>query len=232
MNMTAETTVEAESDENLFIYIACRETAEDEVLANLAFAEIHRRYAKPLYRKCVNFCRSFSDGNTLAEELTSATLTRAYERADQYRPSPLSESTNADKRTLAWLCTIARNLLLDLNRNPKRPGPLNITDLDVDISCYSSDDFAAFFNDLEQPLNNSHEHNLVAEAFETLDNRTQEVLITTLIQRDRSPKKTHMLRGTVPLLADRLNTTPDNIRRIRLNGIRVINDYLKKYNQN
>ena len=226
--MTTETSIEDESDEDLFLYIACRVTAGDEEIANRAFAEIHRRHVKSLYKRCLNLCRRLPEGESFAEDLTYATFARAYERTDQYRASSNPDTAAGRWRTLFWLCRIARNLLLDHLRNPNRPGPFNDSDLDVDTSNNSSEDFAVFFNDQEQPLNSRHEYKMVTEAFETLDKRTQEVLLVTYLQRDRSPKKTHMLRGTTQLLADRLGTSPDNIRRIRRNGIRAIKDYLEK----
>jgi RNA polymerase sigma factor (sigma-70 family) len=225
--LRTETSIREASDEHLFIDIAHRETAEDNVLAEQAFAELHRRHMKPLYARCLKMCKALPGETMLAEELTTATFVRAYERAGQYRAASNPDAASGRRRTLAWLCQIANNLLRDQLRNPQRPGPLNTIELDVDTNVYTAEDFAVFFLDPQKPMN-SQEHKRVAAAFETLDARTQTVLLETCLQRDRSPKKTHMLRGTTRLLADRLGTSTDNIRRIRRNGIRAINDYLEE----
>ena len=93
--------------------MAHRETAEDLVLAERAFAEIHRRHAKPLYARCLKMCEVLRVEPMLAEEVTSATFVRAYERAGQYRAASNPDAASGHRRTLAWLCRIAHNLLRD-----------------------------------------------------------------------------------------------------------------------
>lgn len=220
VSVTTHISFSEASDEDLFVYIACSETNEDTVIANKAFEELHRRYSVSLYRTVLRSCAKFPDSETLAGEITSATLYRAYKKADTYRVN------NDKKGALGWLAVISRNMLRDWIRNPDRPGPLSVVELDVDTSIYSAEDFVSFFVP-QNGLVNTHENcTLIAEAFEMLDERTQEVLLVTCLQRERSPKKTHMLRGSGKLLAERLGTSSDNVRKIRKEGIQAINKYL------
>ena len=55
--------------------------------------------------------------------------------------------------------------------------------------------------------------------------------IETLVQRDRSRGRTYMLKGSAAVLADRLETTTANLRRIRMNGIKKINAHIEKNNK-
>jgi hypothetical protein len=77
-----------------------------------------------------------------------------------------------------------------------------------------------------------HHYQLVTEAFDALDERTQIVLIETLVQRRKSPGRTHMLRKTATALAERVGTSTDNVRRIRGQGMRQINAYIDKHKNN
>jgi RNA polymerase sigma factor (sigma-70 family) len=223
--------MEGRSDEDLFIYIACAETPADKALADTALAEIHRRYIKGLYARCLRMLHAYPDARTMAEELTQATLARAYEKAHQFRQDP--DSGAGSSRTLAWLCKIALNLFRDHRRNPNRPGPLsNVVDLDVNAEQYSPEDFASLFLEDESVSYSRHHYQLVTEAFDALDERTQIVLIETLVQRRKSPGRTHMLRKTATALAERVGTSTDNVRRIRGQGMRQINAYIDKHKNN
>ena len=230
--MANKTAMVEESDEDLFVYMACANDPEDQVLKNAAFHELHRRYSKNLYARCLKMVRAYPDSETLAQALTSVTLHRVYDRADQYRPDP--DGNDRPTRTLAWLCTIARNLFLDYLRNPERPGPLssNVVDLDVTAEQYSPEDFAALYLEGESTSHSRHHYQRVAEGFDQLNERTQIVLVETLLQRQNSPGRTYMFRGTAQRLANRLKTSTDNVRRIRRNGIRQINEYVNRHMNN
>ena len=175
--------------------------------------------------------RAYPDSETWAHELTQATLFRAYERADQFRLDP--DGNDRASRTRAWLCKIALNIFRDHLRNPERPGPLsNVVDLDVNAEQYSPEDFSALFLGDESTSHSRHHHKRVAEAFDQLDDRTQRVLLETLLQRQKSPGRTYMLRSTAQRFADRMQTSTDNVRRIRRNGIKQINAYVNRHMNN
>jgi len=123
---------------------------------------------------------------------------------------------------------MAQNMLTDHYRNPNRPSnPLEPHELALEAALYSADDFSQLFVEGSALLSTPLVHRLVAEAFEALDERTKLVLLETFIQRTRSPAGKAMRRGSAKLLADHLETSQDNIRRIRRLGILAINDYLE-----
>ena len=225
MNVTIQTSMHEETDEDLFLYMAFKDS--DTSMADEAFTEVHRRYIKRVYAYCLKMVSSYPDSETLAEDIASAALAKAYDRAETYQAN--SNGSDSVSPTFAWLCKIATNIFRDYLRNPGRPGPLNVIELDVGAEMYSPQDFAALYCENQPQLNTQAEYKLVAQAFETLDARTQSVLIETLVQRSRSPGRTYMLRGTAELLANRLATTPENVRRIRRNGVSKINEYVGQH---
>jgi len=87
-----------------------------------AFAEIYDRHQPAIYRYCV--CRVGSDA--VAEDLTSEVFVRLVEGIDDftYRGRPL----------LAWLYTIARNLVYDHHR---LKGKADLVELDGDLEARS-----------------------------------------------------------------------------------------------
>ena len=226
--MTERASMEGKTDEDLFIDMAFTDSAEDRVNADTAYEELHRRYVKIVYTRCIRMVSKYPDAETLAWDMTAGALARAYERAETYQPG--AEGEAGASQTVAWLCRIARNLFLDYRKNPKRPGPLsNVVDLDVHAEQYSPEDFAAFYlEDDSQPYSRQY-YRLVAEGFATLDDRTQIVLMETLLQRQRSPGRTYMLRKTAAALAARVGTSTDNVRRIRRLGIQQINAYVDQH---
>ena len=218
--------MEGESDEDLFIYIACAALPAEKVVADAAFAEVHRRFLKGLYARCLRMLRAYPDGESKAEDLAMVTMAKAYEKAHKYI---LEHNGGAgSSRTMAWLCKIAENMFRDHLRNPRRPGPLNVIELDVNAEQYAPEDFAALYLGGKTMFYSRHHYQLVAEAFDTLDDRTKTVLIETLVQRDRSRGRTYMLKGSAAVLANRLGTTTANLRHIRMKGIKKINAYIEK----
>ena len=225
--MAERTSMQEETDEDLLLYMAFADMPGDKTNADDALKELHRRYVKRVYARCRVMFKAYDAGESMAEELTQATFSRAYERAETYKPAP--EGVESSSWTLGWLCKIASRIFLDFRRNPERPGPLKVIDLDVHVEEYSPEDFAGLYCEGVEPAYTHHEFHLVAEAFDTLDERTQIVLVETLVQRQRSPGRTYMLRGTSEALAARINTSTDNLRQIRSKGIKKISEYVAQH---
>lgn len=216
------------SDEDLFLQMAVYNNDVERRFAERAFSELHRRYVAPLHRRCRALCKRLGYPTDMTEDLVSATLVKAYDKADKYDPAKGNSKAKPEQCTLAWLCRIAENMLRDHRRNPNRPSNrLEPYELKLEADQYSGDDFAYLYNKHVHPLPTKQHYQLVDEAFEALDDRTQRVLLETFIQRARSPSGASMQRGSTKMLADHLETTTDNIRRIRRKGLIAINQHLE-----
>jgi len=212
------------SDDDLFLYMSFYDQPGDRATAEAAFTVFHSRYAGALYTRCRGICKRYQQPDNVAEDLTALTLQRALKRSDTYK------GPGSHGRTMAWLCRIARNALIDSVRNPHRPNSLNnATDTDLGAESYSPADFSALYNELKAPLPTQEHWALVTQAFEELDERTQRVLLETLLQRSKSPQHKYMYRGTASLLAERLGITLDNLRRIRHRGMMVLEAKLNNF---
>lgn len=212
------------SDDDLFLYMSFYDQPGDRDTAEAAFRVFHGRYATELHARCRSICHRYQQPDSFVEDLAIQTLHRAYMRASTYK-GPGSRG-----RTMAWLCKIAKNALIDAKRNPHRPSLLNTeTEAELGAEHYSPADFTTLYSQFESPLPTQQQWKLVTRAFEELDERTQRVLIETLLQRAKSPQRTYMYRGTAALLAETLGITVDNLRRIRLNGMKAVEAKLKSY---
>jgi len=222
--VSAKQTMRDEPDSALLYYISCRNGAEDRSVSDAATAEFYKRYAVSLLNRCRRICDQF--GSTFdAHDLFSATIAKAIDRADTFDLA--DEAASGRRRTLGWLARIARNLLVDTLRNPRRSGPLTGVQEPIPFEDYSAEEFAALFCDGVTLPRDLHTIRLVQEAFVTLDERTRQILTHTVLQRQRSPKGSYVFRGEMAALAKRLGTTPVNLRRIRSIGVKALANYVR-----
>jgi RNA polymerase sigma factor (sigma-70 family) len=219
--------MEKESDGTLLYYMSCRSNPADIALSDAAGREFHHRHMGALFARCARICRKAGASDGFEKDLAMTTLAKAVQRADRYTDSP--DVSNGPRRTQAWLGSIAHNLLIDSLRNPNRPGPITGTKDELPSEDYSDDELAALLCD-DHSLPRSRETiRLVREALPTLPERTQFVLVQTVLQRTHSPKGTYMYRGSAANLAQGLGTTPENVRRVRKNGLKALADYIRSH---
>ena len=218
--------MQGETDGSLLYYMSCRECDADRKISDAATQEFHRRHAGALIGSCRRICRTLAAGNDFALDLASCTLARAVERAGTFVDKV--DGSDQSKRTLAWLQQIARNMLVDSQRNPLRPGPITGAQDQVPIEDYSDKEFAALLCDGKTLSRDLKTIGLVQRAFSTLDERTRAVLAQTVLQRQRSPGRSYMYRGAAEALAARWDTTTVNIRRIRRAGISSIAMFVRE----
>ena len=205
--------MEEESDDGLFVYLAFYQS--DRKDGDRALAELMRRYEAVVARRCNGLCRRYPSPRLTGDELTSLTFLRAVERAEKYEAIGNPEATEDETRryTAAWLFTIARNILWSHGRNPAAPLPYESIDPEPDA--LSATDVAVLAVDAYPDKFSSNDIEHIAEAFDSLSDQAQTVMIWTLDRRKLSPKGTHMWRGSATDLAHRLDTTAENVRKIR-----------------
>src|SRR5262249_49972214 len=155
--------------------------------------------------------RTLGVAEEFALDLVSCTFIKAVERADKFVDAP-GEAVPS-KRTLGWLGTVARNLLVDAQRNPRRPGAITGGDTQVRLEDYSDAEVATLLCDGKSLAHDLRTIELVGQALPKLDDRTRAVLAQTVLQRQLSPNGSYMYRGSAIALAERFNTTRENVRR-------------------
>ena len=159
-------------------------------------------------------------------DLASCTLAKAVEKARTFVDA--ADGADQSRRTLAWLLQIARNMLIDSQRNPHRPGPITGPQDRLNIEDYSDEEFAALLCDGKTLTRDRRTIQRVRDAFALLDDRTRSILAETVLQRQRSPGRSYMYRGSAEALAQRWRTTTINIRRIRRAGLRTIASFVRE----
>jgi DNA-directed RNA polymerase specialized sigma24 family protein len=215
-----------EADGDLLYYMSCREGSADCALSDAATMEFYRRYAAALLGRCKSICRKF--GSVVdPEDLMAVTLARAVDRAETF--VPVVDAVTQPARSLSWLAAIAHNLHVDRLRNPNRSGPLTGEQEAIPIEDYSAEEFAALYCDGNALPRDLATIRLVQAALLTLEERTRLVITHTVLQRQRSPGRSYVYRGSMKALADQLGTTTVNLRRIRSLGVKAIAEYVRTH---
>ena len=194
--------MQGETDGSLLYYMSCRDCDADRVISDAAAIEFHRRHARGLFGRCRRICRTLAAGDDFAQDLASWTLARAVEKAATFVDA--ADGSDQSKRTLAWLQQIARNMLVDSQRNPFRAGPITGAQDQVPIEDYSDEEFAALLCDGKTLPRDIKTIGFVQRALATLDDRTRAVLTQTILQRQRSPGRSYMYRGSAEALPGRI----------------------------
>jgi len=197
--------------------------------------EIHNRFMRPLFRYCKCIVKdNYPDRPDLAYELSSFAYMRAINKAKTYKND--DTEAKSSPRTLSWLRTIALNLFRNFTKNPDGIGPLNP---EVSTTTYYPDDYPGLHEINGRPPT-FLEQTYIRDAFDSLDERSQNVLLRTLEFRELSKSKKdlprecaeikkYMPRGCAEILAKEFNTTKENIRKIRNKAIKIINNYVEEH---
>lgn len=204
--------MENETDASLFVYLSFIET--DPVDGSAALRELMNRYGAILRRHCRRICSRYPSQEIDGDELENATFYRATQRASTYKPLEKEGAGSEDhiRYTTAWLCRIATNLLFDAGRREARNLPYE--DECSEPDSMSPADVAHLLVGNNSGRFGTEDKPLVAQAFESLKERSQLVVIWMLDKRQRSPSGKYMSRGAQVELARRLGTTPANVRQI------------------
>lgn len=201
-----------ESDAGLFVYMSFSET--DPAEAEAALRELQRRYAFILSKHCHRICVRYPSLDLDGDALVNATFWQAYQRAASYRALDKQDALPEEhlRYTAAWLCRIAKHLLIDEWRRDNRALPYEREPSDPDAM--SPADVAALLAGTNLATFESADKPVLAQAFASLPERAQIVVIWMLDKRQRSPGGKYMSRGAQMELARRLGTSEANIRQI------------------
>jgi DNA-directed RNA polymerase specialized sigma24 family protein len=222
--------LELETDEVLFLHLACRTV--DPATADEALQVLWTRHRDYLLRSCHRLCRHLGVDTGRVDDLAAATWAKVNERADQYLVGAACTFDAQVRRTRAWMNTIAEHQLIDWLRNPHRAIPPDER-LDRSVEDYSSQDFAALCAGRFQAHGSSYRLSLIARAFdELLSEKEQFVLRATVVHSSYSPKGTYMQRGSTTALAATLSITAAGVRKCRSRAFQKIADFLLAQDRN
>jgi RNA polymerase sigma factor (sigma-70 family) len=173
-----------------------------------AFYTRHVRYLYAVLRKqCLRL--GFDEQQT--EDLVQDTFQRAFTHAGTFRAPQLDEPDRLRQWTRAWLGKIARNLLLDALRAPRETllGPK----LDE-----------AAVNPFEPPPSAPANPRLQAlqQALEQLSEREQDVLRVSAMYYRASEQHQRLPNEVLQELAQRWETSGENIRAIRSRALKKV----------
>lgn len=194
---------ETDTDADLLAYMAMQDDDPDG--ARAAWGVLYDRHAKSVYKLVRHaFGRQFG-GDQGAADIVGETFRKAHVKAHTFAP----QSDDADQirdEVRAWLCQIARRIALDLLRKRAKLPLLALVE-DEDIPAPEVDD--------GDDMVESEQLQQAREAFAESSEREQIVLLETMQWFNQDTGKSQMPKGVAKALAERLDTTPANIRQIR-----------------
>lgn len=152
---------------------------------------------------------------TSAEDLVQETFHRAFDRAHTFQADDAAEPDRARARTRAWLGRIATNLLADHASGSREIAASPYVDR---VSCAGIDE--------DQPPSQSPRARLVAEGLDALSERERDVLRVSALHHRAGEAHQRLPNAVAAELAERWETTGDNIRAIRMRAMKKLRAFL------
>jgi len=210
-----------EPDEDLLARMAKRDDEESAAQAQAAFAALYKRHERYVYHRCRARWNGYLD-ETGTEDLVGDTFLRVYEKASTFRPS---ESSNPDLRRgrlRAWLVTVAASILYSSFRANKGATEVQLTDEEW---AQLDEDTCGGVSAEPEPF----EHRLIREAFEQLNDKQKLVVEATLdsFRVDPGRKQQRLSNEDSKALAEKLDTTPEDVRQTRKRAYKKMREYVE-----
>lgn len=196
---------------------------EDQLLAEEAFAELYRRHAEDLLkllgRAGEGQLYEKVEGTHALSALVDDTFLRACDGAESYDPN--------EGKVGAWLVGIARNLVKSrLEEEEDRLDGRKHEDLEAD----EIGDFLALYDPYETLEPDPELMRAIRDALaEALTARQWELLMPYLALQASGDAEGRANRGEARRLADRLGTTPQNLRTTKHRAFKRVREYLSEH---
>ncbi len=206
-----------ESDEDLLIIISMKEEPES---SNLAFAEFHNRYKRFIYGMATSVTLHLPNSEELRDIVFQNTLINVYRYCDSFSLDGESNPEIIKKRIHGWLVKIAKTELLALLCNRQSiidPSEVNMKfDFGIEIDADT---------DTQIPYNEY----IVGEALKVLKDRDQHVFMTYWLyyEQGEASQAKNLPQDILNELAEKYETTPENIRQIISRSKKKVNEFLK-----
>ena len=203
-----------ETDGDLLVFMAME--ADSLGCARAAWEVFYSRHVEYLYRVCLRAYGDLLGGEAGVGDLVAEVFRLAYENARKFDPAGITDGDRLRLRVRAWLGWVARRIVQDTLRSRGR-----MPTQGLELGTWQQ---VAY---VEKPTSKpSARQELVRRAIESLGEREQLVIRTTL-QWYRPEKQHQRLPNDIASeLANTLVTTPENLRQIRRRAMRKIADYL------
>lgn len=216
-----ETAFETDSDADLLGYMAM--SSEDPSSAKAAGGEFYKRHAGWLHTAVRRTGLSgVSGGNRdeASKDLVQDTFVMAYRRAGTFVAdrSAQDDPLRARAQVRAWLSSIAKNVFLSANRR----------NVQVDLAVVSLTPFEENRQQSGEGSEDSAKVRAMRDALEQLDTRERDILLTTLEYERPGAENQRLPNEVMRQLAERVRTTPENIRTIRKRAKAKLKDAVEK----
>jgi RNA polymerase sigma factor (sigma-70 family) len=208
-------------DEDLLAWMAMRDDEQSANQARDAFAAFYKRHEGYVYNRCRWRFNGFID-EARTEDLVDDTFLRAFEKAGTFRPSESSDPDLRRGRVRAWLVTVAANILRSSFRAKAGAREVQLTDEEW---AQLDEDTCGDVSAEPEPL----EHRLVREAFEQLNDKQKLVVEATLDSFKVAPdrKQQRLSNEDSKVLAEKLGTTPEDVRQTRRRAYKKMREYVE-----
>jgi RNA polymerase sigma factor (sigma-70 family) len=205
-----------DSDTDLLTYMSWRETdAANARAAGGAFYDRHLRY---VFVVCRNAAQRYFLGDDCVDDLVSETFQRVYEHAGMFTTGGITDVDQLRMRVRSWLGAIARNVVNDELRGRQTTPERNLS---PDAWLRRPQEVAPDESALALLVSRSLE--------EALDDREREVIRVTYQGYKPGAEHQRLSNEDVAALAKSLQTTPDNLRKIRRNALLKIQTYVASH---
>ena len=182
-----------------------------------AWGVFYERHSKYVHRKCAA-AHSKLIGIENVTDAVSDTFLRAYEKSATFRLSGAS-AEDQERIVRAWLLRISENIIRDHFRNSPKIVFAEEPELDDREDVQDETENLS----VEPP---SVKSALVEEGLKTLSDRDQRVLRETVFWYVPGARYQRMPHAAMASLAKELNTTPSNIRQIRVRALETLRQYI------
>jgi RNA polymerase sigma factor (sigma-70 family) len=208
----------AENDEDLLTYMSMGE--DDPLGAEEAFAEFYHRHVGYVYHICKNFFGNRLGTEEDAKDLVQGIFLRVFEKAGTYKPG-VSHQKDPARRVRAWMGTIAKRIFLSQVEDSQMQPDL-LEDLD-------EKDLTSVFQpepDCDGSLPSPRIQRLI-QVLAQLPEREVDVLRVWAMYYKPGEKHQRLPDEVSQRLAEKWNTTPENIRQIRKRACDQIREIMK-----
>lgn len=196
----------------------------DPAWALAAFEEFYDRHKNYLWKVCADVGQQLSCSAWI-EDVFHETFQRAQKHAGRFK-FPVCPAEEEDNVIKAWLGRIAQNRLCDYWRKSRRECTRTAEEweaLDEEVlGEVSGEDVPT-----ETTSAGSNRKALLDEAMETLSERDAHVLRVTSQFHRHGQKFQRLPNAVVDELASTLNTTPENLRKIRERARKKVRQYVE-----